>query len=260
MDTEFLKETFQQYTERMSSIRKLSSPGIRSWDDAVRYSNRLLGNFREIGELASINRQMLDETLYPLLNSEETLDPLIAEELEALEDSLINVAGATEEYESLDIPLASMISERLLKETEKSGNLPERIRKMDEQMEICYSIMNMTERITTHPHISAAYRKKGVALGEEFLSMLEKDRFLDIEDTDSREIVLTDARFMTSFYERVTGDQETNRHNIEILDRMLSVAEDDFYHQAVPGFDWKYFVFRTLEYYLQCTDIGNARH
>ncbi|MBQ3790297.1 MAG: HD domain-containing protein, partial [Lachnospiraceae bacterium] len=256
--TETLKENFREYTKRMSSIRKLSSPDIRSWDDAERYSDRLLQNFKEIGELAFFNRKMLDEDLYPLLLSNESLDPAVSEELEALADSLITVAGENEDYESLDLPLAAMISERLLKETEKSGDLSARIRKMDEQMDVCYSLMNMTERITTHPEISAAYRKKGLALGEEFQALLDPERFLSIEDPECREIVLTDARFMTAYYER-SSDAAEKRRNLKILDRMMEISEDPFYHEAVPEFDWQYFVFRTLEYYLQCTDIGNAR-
>ena len=243
----------------MSSIRELSSPDIKSWDDAGRYSDRLLQNFREIGELASVNRQMLDETLYPLLASTEELNPKISEELEKLADSLITVANASGDYENLDLPLAAMINDRLLKETERSGNMTALIYKMDEQMDICYSIMNMTERITTHPQISAAYRDKGLALGRDFLGLLDKDLFLTIEDPECRAIVLTNARFMTSFYERSSGDEEINERNLEILEMMLSIAQDDFYRQALPDFDWQYFVFRTLEYFLQCTDIGNAR-
>ncbi|MBR4175472.1 MAG: UvrB/UvrC motif-containing protein [Lachnospiraceae bacterium] len=47
--------------------------------------------------------------------------------------------------------------------------------------------------------------------------------------------------------------------DLEILDWMLEIAEDDFYKKAVPGFDWRYFKFRVLEYYMQNTEMNNYR-
>ncbi|MCR5486978.1 MAG: HD domain-containing protein [Lachnospiraceae bacterium] len=254
-----VKEEFLRYAERMSIIRNLSSPNIWKFDSADTYSERLRSNFQKIGELAAINRDMLDKMLYPLLDEEGELSGELAGEMESLADMLLNVAGDEDEFENLDLPVASLIAERLLKDAEKTGSITERIRRMDEQIIVCYSMMNMTERITANPEISRVYRDKGIALGLEMQGFLAKEVFLSIPDQESREIVLTDSRFMTSFFERSAGDEEANQQNLSILDRMMEIARDEFYHKVVPGFDWDYFTFRTLEYYLQCTDIHNAR-
>ncbi len=258
METESIKKEFEEYAKRMSEIRILSSPNIKKFDSAESYSERLSSNFKKIGELAAINREMLDSKLYPLLDSEEVLDGKLADELEELSTMLLNVAG-DEEYETLDLPIASMIADKLLKDLGDTGDICSKIVKMDEQMEVCYSMMNMTERITNDPRISESYKEKGIAIGEEFLKMLDKDVFLSISDPECRELVLTDARFMTSFFERSAGNRKENRKNLDILEMMMQVASDMFYHEAAPDFDWDYFTFRVLEYFMQCTDIGNAR-
>ncbi|MBO6112694.1 MAG: HD domain-containing protein [Lachnospiraceae bacterium] len=259
MDIKTIKEEFADYAQRMSVIRTLSSPNINKFDDADTYSERLKCNFQKIGELAAINREMLDKELYPLLESEGCLDEEAALEMEKLADLLLNVAGDDEDFENLDLPIAALIADRLLRESGQDSDITKKIKRMDEQLIVCYSMMNMTERITTNPHISEAYRNKGIAIGKQFHEMLDKEIFLTIPDMESRDIVLTDSRFMTSFYERFAGNEEANQNNLDILDMMMNIASDMFYHEAVPDFDWDYFTFRNLEYYLQCTDINNAR-
>ena len=58
------QEEFDQFIERMSQIRDLSSPPIYDVDNENEYSKRLRENFQTIGKLASKNRKMLDEVLY----------------------------------------------------------------------------------------------------------------------------------------------------------------------------------------------------
>ena len=93
MEIESIKKEFEEYAKRMSDIRILSSPSIKKFDSAESYSERLSSNFKKIGELAAINREMLDSKLYPLLNSEDALDGELSDELEELADTLLSVAG-----------------------------------------------------------------------------------------------------------------------------------------------------------------------
>ncbi len=259
MDIVALKNSFKEYTERMTLIRRLSSPAIHSDDNVFAYSNRLRGNFQRIGELAAINRKMLDEELYPLLRSAGTLDDDLSEELEGFAEALLSIASEEEEFENLDLPITSLISERLLLDAEKKMDICKRIRMMDAELNACYSMMNMIQRITTHPGLCKVYKDRGLALANEFISLLDKDTIIIIPDMECRRIVLTDARFSASFYERSTGDENDNRCNLELLNMMMEIAEDDFYHDAVSDFNWDYFKFRVYEYYLQCTDILNER-
>ena len=256
--TTSLSEEFKKYTDRMLEIHKLSSPDILSFDSAETYSERLRNNFRKIGVLAAQNRKMLDEVLYPYLESEEILEDDIVGELEEYAEALINLGGEDGVFENLDLPVASQITEKLLKDAEEKDEMSVLIKRMDEQIDICYSLMNMTERLDGTGNIARESKDKGIELGNKFLKMLDKDFFLTINDEECRETVLTDSRFMTAFYER-NMDHESNCRTLEILDLMLSISEDDFYIKAVPDYDWKYFRFRTLDYFLNATDIHNSR-
>ncbi|MCR5503200.1 MAG: HD domain-containing protein [Lachnospiraceae bacterium] len=251
-------EEFQKYTERMLEIRMLSSPDIRSFDDADSYSERLTNNFRRIGELAAENRKMLKQKLYPQLESDENPDEQLREDLYDFADTLVTVAGETNDYENLDLPIAAMVSDKLMERAEESGDISELIRQMDEHIAIYYSLSNTIARVTSQPQIFEKFNEKGLEIGYRFLRMLDKDFFLTIPDEESRETVLINARFMTAFYESCC-DEESNRKNLEILDRMLEIADDPFYIEAVPDYNWAYNRFRIYEYYMQCTEISNLR-
>ena len=259
MNNSDLLNSFKGYADRTYKIRSLSSPIIDSDDTPDNYSRRLQENFRQIGKFAAINRKMLDDELYPLLRSEDRLDDTVAEELNQLADMLLNVAGENDDFENLDLPITSMITGRLLSEAEHEDDIVKRIKRMDSEFMTCYSMMNMTSRISSNPGISKYYIDKGLALGEEFIHMLDKDFFLTIEDEKIRELVLTNARFTACFFDCIYGSEEKNSYNLEILDKMLAIAKDSFYRDAVPGFDWKYFTFRAYEYYVQNTQYGNVR-
>lgn len=260
MNLQLLEKEFHDYAERMAEIKRLSSPKILDTDRADDYSDRLQNSFKEIGRLAAINRKMLDEELYPLLESTGELEDEIAEELEKLAELLLRVASVEDDYENLDLPITSLITKRLLTDAMEKDDICLRIRRMDAEQDVCYSMMNMTERIISNPLISKVYRDMGIAIGEQFHAMLlNKEVFMSISDMECREVVLTVSRFISAFFERSTGDEFANQRNIDILDTMMRVATDDFYKEAVPDFDWRYFNFRVLEYYVQCTDINNAR-
>ncbi len=254
-----LKEEFIKYAQRMTEIRRLSSPDIQLFDNAADYTVRLKYNFQKIGRLAAVNRDMLDKDLYPVLDSDDVLDDTLVEQMRSLADSLLNVADAESDFENLDLPMSYLISERLLVDAKRKVDISALIVQLDRELSICYSLMNMTNRITTHPQIAEFYRKRGLAIGEEFFKLLDKERFLTIRETKCREIVLTNSRFICAFNERVTNNDEANRRDLEILEWMLEISEDEFYIKAVPGFDWKYFKFRVLEYYLQNTEMNNYR-
>ncbi len=253
-----IKEQFDEYTDRMAEIRRLSSPDINVFEDADDYSKKLRYNFQRIGRLAALNRTMLDSTIYPLLERNSKLDEETSKELGELADKLVTVADQNNDYLNLDLPVSALISDRLSVEALKKKDLYSQIRQLDEEIAIDYALLNVTERITVLPEICDTYRKKGLVIGDFYLRLLDKKKFLEIEDEQCRRIILTNARFVSVFFEQNT-DVGLNKKNIDILNRMMEIYHDDFYHQAVSDFDWDYFLYRTLEYYLQCTDICNLR-
>ena len=120
MDRSVILNSFKEYAKRIYDIRRLSSPIISEDDTADNYSSRLQENFRKIGELAAINREMLDDLLYPLLNSDDALDNGIAEDLNELADILLSIAeDGDDECENLDLTVSSLIMDRLLKDADR---------------------------------------------------------------------------------------------------------------------------------------------
>ncbi len=248
-----MRDDYREYVERMSEIRILSTPTLNEIEDADRYRERLRDNFVRIGELAELNRKFLDSSFYPLIKSEDSLTLEGIEEMEEFGEELISA----ETGESLDLPIMSLLSERLIKDSERKGDNEALIRQANAQISTCYELMNMTKRIKAYPEISDHYRKRGFEIGEFFLSLLDEDKFLR-ESDESRQIILTNARFSVVFFEGIKGDRKSNAKQLALLDRLLSITEDPFYQETAPDFDWVYARFRTLHYYAMTTESLNS--
>ena len=254
-----LRKEFTEYAERMAEIKRLSTPNIRKMDSADDYSLRLQENFKKIGQLASLNREMLDHDLYPLLDKESELNEELETELDNLADLLLNVGGEEDEFENVDLPITLCIRDRLIQEAENKNDINLLIRRIDESIDACYSMMNMTERLSVNPKIGFKYKSQGIKLGKRIIEFLDKDIFGTITDDECKERVLSAARFTSAFYERSQNNPAENEENLELLDRITEVINDPFYKQILPDYNWAYYEFRTYESYVLCTDINNIR-
>ena len=246
---------FDEYIERLNQIRTLSSPSLDGIKNADTYSRRLRENFVKIGRLAAENRPFLEEELFPLFKSDRELSKEEVRKISDFEEKLLDAENA----ENIDLAIAYLLSDRLLRDAMgKDGVLP-KLRRMDMQISVCYTMMNMTERLTEYPQIAGHYRRKGLDIGQIFLMLREKEEFAKIESEEARELVLTNARFLTVFFEGITGDREENEKSLEMLRASLKIADDPFYTEAMPDYDWKYYRYRVLFYFAQETDFCNYR-
>lgn len=241
------------YITRLEKIRRLSSPSLEGIDDAKLYSDLLRKNFIRIGNLSTENRAFLDTELFPILFSSGNLTEAQTDELIALSEALLSPTNV----ENLDLPIVSLISDRLLKDAAPQDDATT-IRRLDMRMDACYALMLMLGRVHTSFQIANRFRQEGLAIGQRFLDYLEPHRFQAL-DPDSRKIVLTDARYMAVFHEGVAcGDVGPNEELLH-LNRMLALADDPFFRVMMPDYDWGYFRYRALNYYAKVTDYGNAR-
>ena len=241
------------YITRLEKIRRLSSPSLEGIDDAKLYSDLLRKNFIRIGNLSTENRAFLDAELFPILFSNGNLTEAQTDELIALSEALLSPTNV----ENLDLPIVSLISDRLLKDAAPQDDATT-IRRLDMRMDACYALMLMLGRVHTSFQIANRFRQEGLAIGQRFLDYLEPHRFQAL-DPDSRKIVLTDARYMAVFHEGVAcGDAGPNEELLH-LNRMLALADDPFFRVMMPDYDWSYFRYRALNYYAKVTDYGNAR-
>lgn len=222
---------FDQYIERLKQIRTLSSPSLNGIDEASDYNKRLRDNFIRIGQLAAENRAVLDEFLFPLLNTDKELTEEEEAEIDSFEEKLLTAENA----ENLDLPIAAIVSERLLHDSLEKGKMLPKLRWMDAYISACYALMNMTHRLQEYPEIAGYYRKKGLELGELFIGLREKESFRKIESAEARELVLTNARFTAAFFENLAGDKEANKKNLEMLRASMEISEDPFYREMMQG-------------------------
>ncbi len=244
---------FDKYVERLNEIRVLSSPSLDGIDGADSYSRRLRENFVRIGRLAAENRVFLEEQLFPIFREDRKLTEEEVHEISSFEDKLLDAGNA----ENLDLPIAFILSERLLKDAMSKEDLLQRLRRMDMQISVCYTMMNMTYRLSLYPGIYTHYRNAGIELGRKFIEYRKKENFAKIESEEARDLILTNARFLVSFYENINGDPEGNKENMRLLKKSLEIADDPFYIDLTPDFDWRYYRYRILGYYAQTTDFCN---
>ena len=242
-----------EYIERLEKIRRLSSPSLEGIGDAGLYSDLLRQNFTRIGQLSAENRAFLDAELFPVLFSRRPLTEGQAEDLIALSEALLSATSV----ENLDLPIVSLISDRLLKDAAAHDDDAATIRRLDMRMDACYALMLMLGRVHACPEIADRFRREGLEIGGRFLEYLEPEAFGALDDA-SRRIVLTDARYMAVFYEGLPCGDGPNPE-LTHLDRMFALADDPFYHNLMPDYNWRYFLYRVLNYCAKVTDDGNAR-
>ena len=249
------KQEYENYIQRMVEIRGLSSPSLAGLNRPEEYGERLRENFTQIGKMAAENREFLEETLFHILDANT---PLVREEMDRLCDLAEGLLDA-EELENLDLPITAMISDRLLKEAKEQGDFEAQIYQMDAQMSIYYTLMLVTLRLKEYSEIGEAYRKKGMEIGDAFLTLREPENFKAVADETCREMILTNARFYSGFFEGVNNDSEWNKKDLELLKSSIAITDDPFYIEAVPNYDWRYYKFRALEYISLNTDYLNMR-
>ena len=234
----------------MIRIRVLSSPGLSELTTADSYSTVLRDNFKTIGELAEENRKLIREFIDPLLSSEEPLDEEVIDAVCSFNEELLDAV----ETESIDLPIASLISDRLSFDAGKKNDRDYLITVLDKEIENSYLLLNMTKRALSSTVLPDHFREKGEASFKKLMEFLDKDIFLTLSPK-SREIVMINTRYGSVLYESMDPTNiHLGRERVRILEEALRLSEDPFYREALPDFDWKYHLFRIYEYVAQ-TDV-----
>ena len=242
-----LTDRLKEYVSRTIQIQTLSSPDLQGITNAEAYSYVLLENFKNIGALAEKNRVVISDIIEPVLNSREPLDQESVAAIQKLNENLLDAS----EIENIDLTLVSLLTDRLLQDADMKGDIDYRISILDKVIENSYMLINMAKRIVSAPGIADLHREKGITALEKLLTYMDKAQFSKLSP-ESRRIVMTNARYGIGLYD-YPESQGGNRTDIQfrMLDNALAFAHDPFYLDAMPGFDWKYQIFRIYEYMSQ---------
>lgn len=245
---------YNDYVDRLEQIRRLSTPSMQGIPNEVGYSERLKENFLQIGRLAAENRAFLRGTFFPTIAPEHALTEEDVDSLAALGDALLSASDA----ENLDLPIMELISGRLLKNAEAKGDAAATIRSLDARMDTCYALMMVLGRANADARVADLFRQEGLEIGRRLFALLDHDAFAAL-DAQCREIVLTDVRYMAVLYEGLPPENAEQHREIDHLDKVLALSSDPYYRELTPGFDWRFFTYRVLDYYAKVTDMCNLR-
>ena len=250
-------EALRLYIERTGLIRKLSSPQVKDISGADSYRATLLGNFTHIGELARLNGDLLEKHYFPLMRRDTPLDAHRIETLRTFSSELIDATRR----DNLDLPMLYEQAARLLDDAVEKKDDGDYIRALDQMVIASYAMMYVTLRLKPYSDESERYRKTGMDAGRKLTEYLAPDRFLDLPDDECRELVLINSRYMDCLLELNDsfGDHAANEAEMDILRCSLALADDPFYREAAPGYDWTYHVFRALEYFSALPEFNNRK-
>lgn len=245
-----------QYVERKARIKYLSSPSIQVDEAPEEYYRQLQENFIRIRELARENRELLKNTIYPVL---EDKGVLLEKDQVACIKELIDHLFNTYIMDNLDAGMAARAADRLLLDAELKGECSYIIEELKTQVLVYYTLMNMCERLQQYSALRERYREKGLRAGERLCRYLEKEKFAELPDEESKISVLEISRFISALYEDKTGNYTYCQRTLEIVKNSLRLAEDKFYREQTPNYDWEYHVVRCYEYAGLATECGNGR-
>ena len=250
-----MKNKLKRYIQLMSWIRELSSPKSSESDGADEYRKLLSLNYMRISELAIINREIFKETIEPALREDRLLTD---EEVAGLQDLYESLTNAVD-LEFMDAPLLYKATKRLLKDAEEKGDTDYLITSLDEFITVCYAMVIASGRLYPVDESFLRYRSEGLEAVDKIMSYLDKEKFATLSE-ESKKIVLVMSRYAISIYQHPHGnaDEELVKKGFSLLENALALEEDEFYHEQVPSYDWKYHRFRTLEYFASMTERYNC--
>ena len=239
-----LKEKLEDYKLRTLKIKLLSTPALRSFTSADQYSKKLRDNFRYIGELAEQNRSLIKNEISPFVDSADLLDKKTAENIT---DFNLLMADANS-GEGIDVPFATLLTERLSRDAKQKESIAYHLRQLEQQYTNYYMIYLIAFRDKNSTYLADYYRQLAQQSVYEVLEWLAPERFLTL-DPESRKEVMIMSRYGFTIYEsnETVGEEEIEKVFL-YLEKSLQYAEDPFYREALPDYDWDYHCFRTYDY------------
>ena len=249
-----LKDALDRYVELLSRIRLLSAPDIKDLEGADDYRDCLVRNFIEIGEMSEEVKSLLDETIYPLLDSDELLTEEQEKALNDFSKALVNTT--TMNY--LDPILCYRIAGRLLRNAEKKGDDSVLIRALDKFVDSSYIVMHLAFRLRPCSDIGYDYREKGLEAARKILKYLDSEAFCSLQDDESKELVMINSRYINALeYRDAPMEPKERKEMLDYLYDALTLEQKDVYKKALPGYSWERHRFRTYQYLISCTEMNN---
>ncbi len=242
------------YVKNIAQIRLLSSPRLSDVKTAKNYRALLLNNFVKIGELAKIDRDILEEQVYPFLKHGKKLSRDKVEEFENVVDEMLDLG----ELENLDPNILLMLLDKLLEDAVENRDDDTVVRFLDYEIVACYTMLNAVRRISTRPELAERYRIRGRETSDRLFIYLDHDLFSKLSE-ESKTTIMINTRYFCVFYEGIKGNEKENEELLNMLKRALTICDDPYYRWELPDYDWHYHKLRTMEYMGMLLENNNYR-
>ena len=247
-------KALRDYTQRLLRIRALSSLQVNTVHNADEYRMALTENFRKIGELARENRDVIENVIHPILSHRHQLPDRLVREIHLFNDQLMDAWT----HENIDLNIMSLLSERLMKDAACKGDTSYLIRQLDEEVIASIAMVVQSRRIITCPDIARTFRRRGLAALDQLLSWLDHDRFLQLNE-ECRTLVLINSRYADGLFVTMTELTDEERSDrFRMIERAIAIADDPFYMEAAPSYDWHYHIYRAYQYISSYDEFNNA--
>lgn len=248
-----IKEELNKYADLVGSIRILSAVSISAANDAASYSRKLTQDYEKIGRLGERCREILRETLFPIIRSDSDLSIEVIDVLQDFCDLLLDPPSG----EELDLFLLFEVSERLLREPLLIQDKNKYAKQLNIHISSCYSNINRVSRVTIDKDIPDHYIKDGLRAAKIACDMLyDRELYLSLSD-DGKSNLLRAARFYSAIYDTFYFTDEGNVLRFQALKDSIKLSEDPFYTDNTPNYNWVLHKLRSIEHMGQLTERGN---
>lgn len=260
MHDDELQRQLKEYADLILKIRELSSVPTDNLESGSEYEQKLIENFLTINGLAVRSRQIVEDTINPLLTDESPLEDGTASALQGFCALLLDPFSE----EDLDLTILYEVSKRLLGDAmgkleqnanEKTHNYL--VKQLYVHINCCYANVNRTNRIKTNEDLSRAYRDDGLRAAKMILDYLKPELFVQLNQ-ECRRDVLIHSRFYLALYDTFYVDEKINEERLEGLWKSFALSEDPFFLAEAGDYDWNYHRLRCLENMGQLTERGNS--
>ena len=248
-----IREELKEYVNGISEIRVLSAVRMDKVAGAGAYALKLREDYQKIGVLGARCRQILQETLYPLIRTAEHIPEEALFALQEFCDELLEPASG----EELDLFLLFEVSERLLKEFAFRDQFDGYAKQLNMHISVCYANVNRTARITVDRELCTFFRDKGLLAAMIAREILyDKDRYAALSPA-AKTYILRACRFYSALYDTFFAEPETNAARYQALIDAYEISSDPFYLEQTPDYPWELHRCRCLEHMGQLTERGD---
>ena len=171
-------------------------------------------NLRGLIKTGEKNRRILNDILFPILESEDILSEEQVEGLEWLCEQLLKQWPE----EDLDLTLLYRVSKRLMADALKSEDDDRKALSLNRHISACYSNLNRFNRIRISREFTEIFKNEGLEAAEKLLRYLEHDEYLKLVTDEARAAVIGGSRFYLALYDTwYTTDEKTHDLRLQRL-------------------------------------------